>query len=242
MYVVEIKDPKRPQKRGDESESAKVLTQHLLTSKPVEEAFSQEYKDAFVAVLRDYVGHFVETGWTRTEIHAYTNNKYSYRINGRGGSSWWLLDEPYNREDWLALTFFARLFKEGVREARTTRFTFRGDISRPQWQRDWMNGLMDVMYVGGKLFRGKLRRCQIMKKEMPCVLYSYGSCNKPAASNLNSQAWCVRAYLAGADGVLPWQTLDMNEGRALVSPDRSGNSLLIPGKRFGQECLASVRV
>src|SRR5207249_2208524 len=126
---------------------------------PIEQAFDETFTEEFRAIVAEFVRHFRERGWDRTQFQGYMNNKYYYKDPKEGGrgSSWWLLDEPMSRDDFLADRFFGRLFKEGVREAgqagHPSRMQFRCDISSPQWQRDWLAGLVDVMCVSGEFFR-----------------------------------------------------------------------------------------
>lgn len=209
---------------------------HALYGPRIEEAFAPGYAEAMKAVIRQFAEHYRQKGWNKTLLQMYLNNKYNYRIRGRG-SSWWLLDEPYHYDDWMALRYFSQLFHEAIADVRGVKFVFRGDISRPQWQFDRMNGLMEMMYVGGGLF-DMLRRCRIMKEEMPTKLMTYGSCNPIGSSNFQSAAWCLKAYIAGADGVLPWQSLAGD--RAFRRADRNG--LIVDGGRFGVNAVASLRL
>ena len=59
-----------------------------------------------------------------------------------------------------ALRYFARAFHEGVNQARlaggeaaaeSPRMVFRADISRPQWRRDALDGLLDYHVVGSAM-------------------------------------------------------------------------------------------
>ena len=219
-------------------EGENCITEHAMSAGPVEQLFTQGYKDAFINVTGDFVKHVEEKGWTKPSFQFYLNNKYFYKTKNEGGTSWWLLDEPLNCDDWLALAFFGRLFKQGIHSAKTANFAFRADISRPGWQRDWLNNLLDVMYVGGVFFQ-KAHRCRIMAEEGNMILYSYGSCNNINESNLNTENWCVASYLNGADGVLPWQSL----GRDSAFKEPEQTSLIVDGStRFGYPVIASLRV
>ncbi|MFW6159139.1 MAG: hypothetical protein ACOC8E_07265, partial [Planctomycetota bacterium] len=196
---------------------------HAMKSKPIGEAFSDEFKAGFRAVARDFARHARERGWTKTRFMGCFNNKWYYKANWRGrgsyGTSWWLFDEPVNYDDWCAIAFFGRLFKEGVRGVDGVHFVFRADISRVRWQRNWMNGLLDLMCISRDL-RQWPRRCRILRREVPCEQVKYGSCNRIAEPNGITRRWCWEAHLLGAKGVLPWQTLAGD--RAFVRADRNG--------------------
>ncbi len=204
------------------------IIHHALVAPPVEQAFSREFQGAFVAVTRQFADHFNERGWTDTDVQAYQNNKYYFKDEKHNfrGTSWWLLDEPMHRDDWLALRFFARMHREGA--ASAPRFVYRGDISRPQWQRDWLDGLVDVMCVSSALFT-EGRHCRRMRDQWGAIFWHYGTANAIHASNLIGVAWALKAYLAGADGILPWNCIG-GDG-AYEKP--TATALFVPGDRFG---------
>jgi hypothetical protein len=216
-----------------------MIAEHALKAPPIEQAFDQQFKDEFASVVREFAKHYRERGWTRTQFQFFLNNKHFYRDPKQGGrgSSWWLLDEPMNRDDWLALRFFGRMFKDAL-AADAPRFLFRGDISRPQWQRDWLDGLLDLMCVSGEFFR-KNERCMAMKREQRIRFWHYGTGNDIRVSNLTGEAWGVKVYLAGGDGFLPWNSLGGDGSFDKATP----TTLLYPGARFGVAGpLASLRL
>jgi hypothetical protein len=95
---------------------------------------------------------------------------------------------------------------------------------------------MTTMYVGG--LTRQVRTVQLMAAADPAMsFYSYGACNPPDTSNWNSAAWCLTTFLAGGDGVLPWQSL--GNAASLRKPDKLG--LIVPNAA-GQGAIASVRV
>lgn len=205
---------------------------HALTAPVIEAAFDEAYGQAFSAMTGQFVQHFRDRGWRETDLQCYLNDKYYYKDEKSGfrGTSWWLLDEPSHRDDWLALRYYARLFRQGVGERTdplARRFQFRGDISRPQWQRDWLDGLVDNMCVAGALFEHP-EHCRRFR-EQGVTLWHYGEANPIAASNLTGVAWALKAWCGGADGILPWNSI--GGGGALTTP--TPTALLIPGERFG---------
>lgn len=223
-----------------------LIAEHALKAPPVEEAFDAQFQDEFRAVVKEFARHFREKGWSRTEFQFYLNDKYYFKDPQQGGrgSSWWLLDEPMHRDDWLALRFFGRMFKESVHEVlpqlgpRDPRLRFRADISRPQWQRDWLDGLVDLMCVSGEFYR-KNELCLDLQRTQGIQFWHYATGNDLHASNLTGEAWALQAYLAGADGILPWNSLgdDMSYDRPTPT------TILYPGERFGVNGpLASLRL
>lgn len=205
---------------------------HDIKARPIEEAFDEAYKKGFVSVTAEFAKHYDQKGWTRTLCQMYLNNKYNYR------GQWWTLDEPTEWLDWAALAFWGRLFKEGTAAGGRAKFQYRGDISRPQWQGAFVDDVMDVMYSGGSGLQWP-RLLMHMRERSGMDIYLYGACNEIGRNNLESAAWCLKAYGVGGDGVLPWQSLPGVKD-PLVEPDNNG--LLIPGGRFGRTALVSLRV
>jgi hypothetical protein len=161
----------------------------------------------------------------------YLNNKYDW------GGTYWTLDEPSGRDDWQALRFWAQLFKAGLAGARSTHFRFRGDVSRPWWQYDQLEGLMDTIYYNNEIFDlpGFARA---YNRHLPDP-HVYGTCNDIAAANHESALWCLKAYLLGLNGALPWNSL--GEAESLRRPEAT--ALIVPGTLAGYDGpVASLRV
>jgi len=221
------------------------VAEHALLAPSIEQAFSAAFAEAFRAASREFARHIAAKGWSRTRFHFYLNNKYYFRDPAQGGrgSSWWLLDEPMHRDDWLALRWFGGLFRDGVRSASPNgqvpaNLLFRADISRPQWQRDWLDGLVDLMCVSGELLRYN-ERCRDMQRRWGVRFWHYGEANALRDPNERGAAWCLAALAMGADGVLPWNSLGGDGSFEKPTP----TTLLYPGDRFGiRGPLASLRL
>jgi len=223
-----------------------IIERHALKAPLIEQAFTSAYIDGYKSIAREFVRYFREKGWTQTEMQFYLNNKHYYkdqRHRGRG-TSWWLLDEPMHRDDFLALIFFGRLFKEAVseemRSAEATKFIYRCDVSRPQWVREPEEflQLVDVMCVSWAFFR-KNKRCMDYRKRYGIRFWHYGTANRVGESNLAAEAWGLKAFLLGADGILPWNSIGSDRNFERPEP----TALLYPGKRFDiNEPLASLRL
>lgn len=207
-----------------------LIAEHAMKAPPIEQAMDKELGEAFTAVVRQFAQHFKEKGWNRTQFQFYQNDKYYYKDPKQGGrgTSWWLLDEPNHRDDWLALAYFARLFRAGMKDFPDVPMVHREDISRPQWQRDYLDGLVDVMVVSGEIYE-KGPRLREMQSEFPVRFWNYGSANPVHDSNLTEEGWAVRAWLAGADAIVPWQSVGGDENYTRAEE----TALLLPGKRFG---------
>lgn len=173
-----------------------------------DQAFPANYRQAFVEVSRQMAEHFSERGWHETLFQCYFNGKNNFKSGGWSRSTCpWLLDEPANFQDYWALRYFGLAFHEGVDAARgQAKLAFRCDISRPEWQRDVLDGVLDYNVVGGA-FRRYRRMTLDRQTEHPQRIVEYGSSNPIEESNVQPAAWCLDAWTLGADGVLPWQTI-----------------------------------
>ncbi|GMV81831.1 MAG: hypothetical protein AMXMBFR7_30150 [Planctomycetota bacterium] len=251
-YPLPIKEHYRP------GEKAELVGEgwhwkHNIWAKAPEDAFSQEYKDAFARCVADYVKHAEEKGWTKTLLECYNNNKLQYgrvdvekdgqkvKVPGMTGTAW-TLDEPQTLLDWQALKFYSRLFHAGLKDVKTTQFVYRGDISRPMWQGSYMDGLMEIMVSAGNQFE-MLPLMRASKRRMPTKLWAYGGCNANNLANHQSTLWTLKAYVHECDGVLPWQSIGGDACFDKGDEGTSGNGLIVDGsKRFGVLAIASFRV
>ena len=207
-----------------------MIVEHARLAGPIESCFDDAYKSAFASAARQFAEHFRDRGWTRTDAQCYLNDKHFYRDPAQGGrgTSWWCLDEPMCTDDFLALHFFGTLFHDAVATVPGPRMIFRGDISRPQWQRDFLDGLTGIECVADA-FWPYHDRCLDMQRRWGVKFWDYGSPNRVGASSLAEVSWSLRAYLAGADGVLPWNVIGGDD--AYTTP--TDTALLVPGERFG---------
>ncbi len=150
--------------------------------------------------------------WNETLFQGFLNNKNNFKANGWSrGSSPWLLDEPASFQDFWALRYFARAFHEGINQAAresklaassSPRLVFRADISRPQWRRDSLDGLLDYHVVGGAM-RDYPRLVFERKRPLGEIVLEYGSTNSVEGSNVQPLAWCLDAWSMGTDGDRP---------------------------------------
>ncbi|MDB5289519.1 MAG: hypothetical protein JWL69_760 [Phycisphaerales bacterium] len=173
-------------------------------------AFPESYRKNFVEISRQFAEHFNEKGWNDTIFQCFFNGKNNFKANGWSrGTCPWLLDEPANFQDYWALRYFGELFHEGVNlvPPGKAKLMFRADISRPQWQRDSLDHVLDYNVVGGGAFRQFNRIVLDRKQQCGQIVIPYGGSNDPADSNVQPAAWCLDSWTLGGDGVLPWQTI-----------------------------------
>ncbi|MDA0840111.1 MAG: DNRLRE domain-containing protein [Planctomycetota bacterium] len=203
-------------------------------------AFPPSYRKAFVDASAQYAEHFKGMQWNDTLFHCYQNNKSNFKGNGWSkGSSPWLLDEPASFQDYWALRYFAEAFHEGVnRIEHNVKFAYRGDISRPMWQRDTFDHILDYNVVGGAL-RGYHRMVMDLAEERGQIVVDYGSANAIEDSNIMPIGWCIDSWTIGSNGNLPWQTI----GRANSWKEADRLSLFYPGEYVGsREPIPSIRL
>ena len=162
-------------------------------------AFTPDYRKAFVEVSRQFAEHFHAKGWKDTVFQGFLNNKVDFKSRGWSrGSSPWLLDEPANTQDYWALRYFGQAFHEGINKATgPAKLAFRCDISRPEWQRDILDGLLDDNVVGGA-FR-QYRRIVLDRKEAEGqVVIEYGGSNDIDQPNTQPLGWCLDSWSCSA--------------------------------------------
>jgi len=241
-----------------------IIADHAMAAGPIEQMMSSEYSVGFQAIVRAFREHIRQVARAAARAQFYLNNKYYYRdpASGGRGTSWWLLDEPMHRDDWLALAWFGRLLKTAVkspatsgsfRSADTTAtagdaasspdasrasIVFRADISRPQWQRDYLDGLVDLMVVNDEMYaRPTLMRR--IRRRLGVTFWHYGEAPAPDRVLTAFEEWPLRACLAGADGIVPWQTI----GTAANTERAEATALIVPGNRIGHHGpLATLRL
>jgi hypothetical protein len=106
----------------------------------------------------------------------------------------------------------------------------RGDISRVEWVRDMMPGQIDLNCTSSHIF-DKNRFLLDDRHRFGRYFWNYASTNHPRDTNVAMRAWCWRAWLAGADGIVPWNTV-----RGMQAWDRAEPlTVFYVGKKFGKD-------
>ena len=191
-----------------------------------DQAFTKEYRQAWVSSVAQSFDHLAKRKWNETRFHVYLNNKNNFKAKGWSrGSSPWLLDEPANFQDYIALKYFGRAYLDGLRESQAAKklagdigiqrvdgqelpqVVFRADISRPQWQRDTLDEMLQFNVVAGGAFKQYQSLVLDRKFRFGHEVIVYGSNNPIGRNNATAVAWSWDAWSSGADGVLPWQTI-----------------------------------
>jgi len=194
--------------------------QHFKGGYWVESAYDDAYWREFRAAAGRFAEHLAAKKWTEPMFEFYLNNKvYFKQQRGNrwdGCSAAWIFDEPANTQDFWALRRFGVEFWRGVAGTTGPRFVYRADISRPEWQRDLLDGVVTSEVVSGAL-RSYRDRVMGRARTLGTFVSMYGSANPIGTSNATTAAWCVESWALGADGVVPWQTIGTPE--AWTKPD-----------------------
>jgi hypothetical protein len=185
----------------------------------IEKAYPESYWAEFRAAGRQFARHIAEKGWAETTFEFYLNDKVYFKAergSWSGCSAPWVFDEPVNTQDFWALRRFGREFLAATGGARN--LVFRCDISRPEWQRDLLDGVCGEEVTSGALrpYRDRILARQARYGQRVLL---YGSPNKIGTPNLQCSAWCLDAWRLGADGVVPWNTI--GTARGWTEPDQT---------------------
>ena len=226
-------------KKGD---SKKYINRHYQHSKYIGDALSSTYKNNLLSVQKQFFTHFAKKGWDKTEMQFFFGGKSTHRID-YGVNMWWTTDEPYHWEDWLALQFFNRLWTQGEKNDPPKKGIWfsRADISRPQWQGNVLEGVVDTVYYGGFNTYRDVKRAQLIGRDTGISIRAYGNAGKPEQKNMQLFLRMINVWLNGADAFLPWQTIG-NDKSLDMQESCEGNALFVSGKRFGLPVVGDLRL
>jgi len=209
---------------------------HWKVAGTVEEGFSPQMQETWVAVAKDYLAHIRAKGW-KTQFQVYLNDKYYYKQYDTKRKAWgqgvsfWLLDEPVHADDFLALGFFGRLLRraqsgQGPAGDRS-HVVFRVDVSQPNWGRDLLDRLVDVNVTGG--WPEYRRLLEGWKSLFGQRYWTYGDTPPLAMSALSLSTQALALWAEGVDGYVPWLVL----GEDRNWKDFASTSVIYPGGPAG---------
>ncbi|MCK4625447.1 MAG: DUF4091 domain-containing protein [Phycisphaerae bacterium] len=208
----------------------------------IKRCFNKDYGNAWYRLADVFDKHLKSEGFNRTRCQVYLNNKYYFRNREKGfgrGISLWLLDEPMFADDFLALAWYGRWTRYVMYDAGGKfNVDFRIDISRPGYQRNWLDGVVDLSVCAGQLYKQR-RLIAYHNRKFGEEYWNYKMPPSFTSSNLAWTVWPVRSYCWGANGTLPWQTI-ASDGD-LYKADAT--ALMYPGRKFGlNEPVPSLRM
>ncbi len=221
--------PERPRTKDEYN---KLIARHALECGPIDSGFPQDYQDRFSAVSRQFAQHFRERNWLKTQYQIFFNDKYYYKDPTRSPTanavSWWLLDEPNHHDDYRALSFFGWLGKRSLRDYPDVPMVFRADISYVDYIRDQLADQLDINCTS-QHFWTKNRYLMDHRNRFGRTYWNYATTNHPRETNVGMRAWCWRAWVTGADGIVPWNTIRGMEAWNRAEP----LTVFYVGKKFG---------
>lgn len=203
-------------------------------------ALSAPYRAEWITAARAFAEHLSAQEWSHPVFQFYLNNKvYHKDTDWRRSSAPWIFDEPVNTQDFWALRWFGTAFQEATQAIPShTQLAFRCDISRPEWQRNLLDGLLQVHVCGGAFYQYADRVLEQRHRDGQMV-FLYGTSNPIDQPNTQPAAWCIDTWARGLDGVLPWQTIGNDDSW------KTGDELALfyPGTPAGQtEPVPSIRL
>jgi hypothetical protein len=182
---------------------------HWKVAGTVDEGFSQDYKDQWVALMQGIIEHVKAKGW-KTKFQVYLNDKYYYKQYDAkkkaygNGTSFWLLDEPCHIDDYHALEFFGKLTRT-AQKGDTSHVQYRVDVSRPESGRNTIDAIVDVNVSGG--FGAYRSWLEDWRERHNQEIWTYGGAENSASSGLDACARALNLYTSGVTGFVPWLTL-----------------------------------
>jgi hypothetical protein len=115
---------------------------------------------------------------------------------------------------------------------------FRADISRVEWVRDLLTNQLDIDCTSQDLFN-KNRFMLDNRRRFGKEYWHYSSTNHPRDTNVAMRTWAWKAWLSGADGIVPWNTVRGAESWNRAEP----LTVFYPAAKFGsKEPFASLRL
>lgn len=211
-------------------------------SRLLDDAFSGDYKRMYADVARQFAEHLQQKGWTGTSYHVFGNNKYYFKIpyfasqltTGGNGTSFWLLDEPVDYDDYMANAFFLGLVRRGMTAAQApgVKFAYRTDVSQPEMTRGLWNGLCDLWVCGGGSLRsGYVTTAVVRQKWLPGEeFWHYGGGPSLSAAPVNMIHSFLASWASGSAGMLPWWTTD--GGNSWTKPKDADLALFYTGRNY----------
>ena len=189
----------------------------------IENAYEPAYWKEFASAASGFARHFSEKGWGETMLEFYLNNKVYFKggKDGKPGrwkttSAAWIFDEPQHTQDFWAIRRFGTEFWEAVAPFKNLHTAFRIDLSRPEWQRNLLDGVTSIDVISGTL-RQYTQRSIGRNRRDGKLTYMYGAASRMGQPLVLNTAWCTETWALGADGVVPWQTLGRQD--SLSKPD-----------------------
>ena len=227
------------------------FAEYAKKSRRAEVAFTEEYKQGFIRVAKQFFEHFQAKGWTRTSLHFY-NNKYYWKVAyfggmGRGGVCFWLMDEPTDFDDYDTNAFVMDLACRAYRKAKApdVKMDGRVDVSQPDMARGLWDNIATVWCIGG--LRGYSTTTQARRRWLTNEKHwCYGGGGGVTSAPVQLTQAALLRWAFGTGGWMPWWDTFRGRGEAWKNADNlaiyySGSNYANSGKNYPGP-IASVRM
>ena len=208
------------------------------TSRPGGEAFSEEYREGVIDAASQFFRHLKKKGYTKTAFQVYYNNKYYFKVPFFGemregtGTSFWLLDEPVDYDDYAINGFFMGLIQKGYEKAKVpdVKLDLRTDVSMPEMTRGLWNGICNMWTTSGLTSYGPTMAWR-KQRINDGKYWEYGGGMPKVSGRLADyqmrlfDRWCL-----GTDGHLPYW--DVLRGEGWFRP--SDLAIFYPGTQYAR--------
>ena len=208
------------------------------TSRPGGEAFSEEYREGVIDAASQFFRHLKKRGYTKTAFQVYYNNKYYFKVPFFGemregtGTSFWLLDEPVDYDDYAINGFFMGLIQKGYEKAKVpdVKLDLRTDVSMPEMTRGLWDGICNMWTTSGLTSYGPTMAWRTQRVD-DGRYWEYGGGMPMVSGRLSDyqmrlfNRWCL-----GTDGHLPYW--DVLRGEGWFRP--SDLAIFYPGTRYAR--------
>ena len=205
-------------------------------SRPLEQAMDKQYQAGIASITRQLFEHFRKSGFTGTNFQVYFNNKYYFKCHFFGmpnegeGTSFWLLDEPVDYDDYAANRFFLSLVRQGYLQAKpgAVKLHLRTDVSQPELTRGlWDNGVCNLWNSSGLFDFGTTARFR-MQRNPEEKYWHYGAGPAVWGRLAELQSSFFTYWSIGTVGDLPyWDSL---RGEGWIKP--SDLAVFYPGAQY----------
>jgi hypothetical protein len=219
------------------------FAQWAKKSRLLDQAFSDDYKRAYADAARQFAEHLQQKGWTKTAYQIFGNDKYYFKVpyfasqlttSNNNGTSFWLLDESVDYDDYMANAFFLGLAQQGLKAANApdVKFACRTDVSQPEMTRGLWNGVCNLWVCGGGALRsGYVTTAVVRQKWIPTEeFWHYGGGPSLSAAPVNMLQVFLASWASGSSGMLPWWTTE--GGNSWTNPSSADLALFYTGRDY----------
>ena len=244
------------------TEYPQMVNEYALKSGHIENDFLPAYRAGIKNILKEFIRHIDEKGWSHVGFQFYTNNKHYYKIkdymikqgqtretafsgyevigNEGNATSWWILEECVFPGDFKATAYFAEILREAQKETGSgCNIKYRTDVSRYHHMFDYLDNKLDIAVMGLRMLNYRLDQARKRKREFGEEYWFYGGLNGINESNISLCCWIADTYVNGAGRILPWNCY----GQDYDYDHPSKIAGLYPGNRFGlKQPIVSLRI